>query len=403
MIFKIISRAKGGGARFFLTITGIAIGVFSVVLISSISSSGIFEISKTLDRMGINSVLVQSPRYAYTPFVDEDIAVIKRLDAIDPSASGIIKNATPLMAETAEASLLGKKIDCFAWGINEDARDIISLEAKHGRLINRGDNAVTAMVCVIDEDIALTAYERGNIVGKSIKLLIGGAYYDFEIIGIAKSGISPLQSSFSGFFPKFVYLPITTTQVLTGRRGYDKIAVLINENSENLGFSDYPIAEKIEKKMALIKGEGKVTASSLLGQKNQLENIITVITVVLTIIAGISLLVSGLSVMTVMITSVNERKREIGIKKAIGAKSIDICFEFLSEAMLLSFTGGIIGAAASLLVVFIGCQLVGITFILNLPAVFWALCVSLFFGAVFGVYPAGKAAGMKPVEALRET
>ena len=403
LLYKAFARLNRSRTRSALTVFGIAIGVFSVVLISSISAAGSLEISKTLNQMGMNSLLVQSTAGSYAMLDDSDIQSIKQLNGV--------RKAMPLMAEPTKAKLRGNvslnpqsfvpggapiTSDCFAWGITQDAAQIISLEAKHGRLIHHGDTAQSTMVCVIDEDIALKAYGRSNIIGKTARLSLNGSFYDFEIVGVAKSGISSLQTSFSGFLPQFVYLPLTTMQMLSERSHYDKIAVLTRDGVD--GNSN--LAENIEKKLSATRAPGIINATDLMGQKSQLERIIGVITLVLTVIAGISLLVSSLSVMTVMLSSVKERAREIGIKKAIGARGIDICLEFLTEAGLLSLTGSTIGAIFSLITAYIGCLILRVSFVLDLPAVIAAIAISLLFGMSFGVYPAGKAAKLPPIKAL---
>lgn len=374
-----------GKTRSALTLVSIAIGVFSVVVIATISAIGTNEIGKTLDQMGINSILVQPTATSFAALSKDDIQTVASIEGVG--------KAMPLMAQNTEVRLLDKSLKAYAWGINKDAKDIISLEAKHGRLITPGDTAKSAMVCVIDEDIATSIYGRSNIVGKTARLLIGSAYYDFEIVGVARSGISSLQASLSNFIPQFVYIPINTMQMLTGRSSFDKVAVLVDETAgEN-------IAADIEERLATVEGE--ISAANLLQQKSQLEKIISVVSAVLTVIAGISLVVSGLSVMTTMLVSVNERKREIGIKKAIGARNGDIMTEFLLESMLLTLTGSLLGAAAAILLAFVACAIVGVSFVADVGAVLLAIGISVFMGAMFGVYPASQAAKLPPIEALR--
>jgi putative ABC transport system permease protein len=398
-MMKNIFRAK---TRSMLTISAIAVGVFAVVLISAAGSVGSGEISRTLETMGINSILVQHENAAAPPALNqEDIAAITRISGVD--------RAMPLMASINRAELLNESINCFTWGVNADAREIISLEALHGRLITTQDTAGRAMVAVIDEDIALAAYGRSNVVGKTARVLLGGAYHDFEIVGVAKSGISSLQSALSGIIPNFVYVPITTMQMLTGRTGYDKIAVLIDggsgvapSNSHDVAKSDMQVIDSINSTIVQNRGENSgLIVSNLLQQKKGLENIVSTVTIVLSLIAGISLLVSGLTVMTTMLVSVNERRREIGIKKSIGAKDMDIAREFVLESVVLSLMGSAIGAGLGLAVTAVGCAAIGIGFSLDLTPVLMAVAFAVGLGGIFGAYPAVKAARLEPIEALR--
>lgn len=383
-----IARSK---TRSLLTMSGIAVGVFAVVIISALGSIGTAEISDTLNVMGINSVMVQpSETVSDITLDDDDIMALAKVEGVD--------KAMPLMASVTETRLIEQSVDCIAWGVDSQARDIISLSPKHGRLINNSDVAANKRVCVIDEKVASETYGRSNIVGKTVKVLLGGAYYEFEVVGVAESGISALQSALSNIIPDFVYIPYTTMQTLTGRTTYDKIAVLVNDAlKEDSGVTDR-IQTAINKSKNVEEG---ISVNNLLQQKTQMEDIMQILTLVLSLIAGISLFVSGITVMTTMLVSVSERTREIGIKKSIGAKNKDIMLEFLVESVMLTALGSGAGTLFGLLTAFVGCVVLGAEFAVDYGIVLIAFAVSVGMGAIFGVYPARKAAKMKPIDALR--
>ena len=388
-----IFRAK---TRSALTISAIAVGVFAVVLISAAGTAGREQVTKTLETMGINSILVQHENALAPPSLNQDdITAITRISGVD--------KAMPLMASINKTKLLNENINCFTWGVNANAREIISLEALHGRLITTEDTAAKKMVCVIDEDIAVSGYGRSNVIGKNARILLGGAYHDFEIVGVAKSGISSLQSALSGIIPNFVYVPISTMQMLTGRNAYDKIAVLITDPSTVQASADVSVIDSTSSTIKQKRGANSgLIVSNLLQQKKNLESILSTITIVLSLIAGISLLVSGLTVMTTMLVSVNERKREIGIKKSIGAKDIDIAREFIIESVVISAMGSGIGAALGLGVTAAGFFILGFDFALDPTPILSAIGFAICLGGIFGAYPAIKAAKLAPVEALRQ-
>lgn len=383
---KNISRAK---TRSLLTMSGIAIGVFAVVIISSIGTVGTNEITSALETMGINSALVQPS--------EEGIAVSLTVDDVESfgSLEGV-KKAMPLMASMVEAKLIESEVSCCAWGVDEDAKDIISLEAAYGRLITDSDVSRNAKVCVIDEEVALLTYGRSNIVGKKIKLLLGGSFCEYEIVGVAKSGLNTLQSLLSGIIPNFVYIPYSTMQSATGRGTFDKIALLLDEEN---GGDDF--TETLKKSVNDLKNTEQLTISNLLQQKTQLTGVLGTVTLVLSLIAAISLFVSGITVMTTMTVSVSERTREIGIKKSIGAKNSDIMLEFLLESVYISVLGGVTGTVVALLVCLAGCAILGVAFSVNLLSIAIAFIFSVAVGAVFGAFPAVKAAKLQPVDALR--
>lgn len=386
-ILKSIKRGKG---RSLLTLCSVAVGVFAVVVISGIGSVGSEQINSTMMTMGINSAMVQtSDKDSTVALTREDVAAFGRLQGVN--------KAMPLMSAMSQSVILEEYVNCYAWGVDKDAKDIISIEAVHGRLIDNHDVENHSSVCVIDEDIARQTYGRGNIVGKKIKLLLNGSYYEFEVVGIAKSGITGLQSMMAGIIPDFAYIPYSTMQDITGKNTFDKIALLLDSKS-----ADENLTETLTEQVNSIKeSDGSLVINNFQSQKGQLTDILSVVTTVLSLIAGISLIVSGITVMTTMLVSVGERKREIGIKKSIGAKSADIMWEFLSESVLLTALGSGLGIIFALLCCLIGCALLSVPFTIPVNAVVLSFAFSVFMGAVFGAYPAGKAAGMKPIEALR--
>ena len=376
--------------RSLLTMAGIAVGVFSVVLVSTVGTTGTAQVSSTLVTMGVDTLLVQSAGNSVSVTItDSDVSTVRRVDGV--------KDVMPLMASMTEAKMTGRRLDCYVWGVDRSADRLISLEAEHGRLINNSDSAAGSKVCVIDEQFAVKSYGRSNVVGKSLSMFHGGKYHEFEIIGVASSGLSGLQGMLTNIMPGFMYIPISTMQQLTGRTTYDKLAVKLDDMD-----ADIPVVEAV--KQALNAANGTADAyivNNLLAQKGQLEDILGIVTTALSLVAGISLAVSGISVMTTMLMSVTERTREIGIKKSIGATGRDICREFLSEAVALTMLGSAAGASAGMLLSWAGCVVAGIPFQTDWLMMAAAVLASGATGALFGAYPAVKAARLRPVEALR--
>lgn len=374
-----------------LTLCSVAVGVFAVVVISGIGSVGAQEINSTMVTMGINSAMVEAANAGDgISLTQEDVSIFGRLDGVN--------KAMPLMGAMSKSKVLGEYLSCYAWGVDRDAKDIISIEAIHGRLINNRDVENRSMVCVIDEVIASESYGRSNIVGKKIGLLLGGSYCEFEVVGVAKSGITGLQSVMSGIIPDFVYIPYTTMQDIVGKTTFDKIALLLETDT-----ADTALTQTLTEEINSIKDcANGIVINNFQSQKGQLTDILGVITATLSLIAGISLVVSGITVMTTMLVSVGERTREIGIKKSIGAGNGDILCEFLLESVLLTVLGSLAGIALGLGVCFLGCMILGVNFAVPVGAVIAAFVFSVIMGALFGAYPAVKAAGLRPIEALRQ-
>lgn len=390
MLLKSIKSLFTAKIRSILTMGGIAVGVFSVVLISAVGSIGTEQVSAAMLSMGVDTLLVQAADRTVSITLDEkDVNAVRKIEGVS--------DAMPLMSSITEARILENRLNCWVWGVNKSADKLISLSAKHGRLITNADDAEKARVCVIDEQFALDTYGRSNVVGKTMSLFLGGKFHEFEIVGVAKSGLSVLQGMMSGVMPSFMYIPISTMQRLCGRTTYDKIAVKIEDLS-----ADKVIVEKVMEKLNTLNNhvDGYI-CNNLLSQKSSLEGILSIVTAALSMVAGISLFVSGISVMTTMMMSVSERTREIGIKKAIGARKRDICAEFLAQSVSMAVIGGLVGIILGVLVSLIGCIIVNVPFSVNFAYIGAATAATVAVGVVFGVYPALKAARLNPAEALR--
>lgn len=384
-LFSVISDIVRGRGRTLLTICSIAVGIFAVMIISAIGRIGTGMINRSLDDMGINSVLVESGYNVNLS--DEDVAALKKVDGIS--------KAMPLMASVTTCELVSEDVVCMAWGVSNNADEIISLKALHGRLINESDISGSAKVCVVDKEIALQTYGRENITGKTININIGGKYESFQIIGVATSGLSGVQSAINEVVPYFVYLPYTTVQNISGRTNYDKIALLTK------GAEDTEVIDRISKCMEKRKGTENILVNNLLNQRSTLNGILSVATSALGIVAAISLVVASMSVMTAMLVSVAERKREIGIKKSLGAKNSRIVGEFLAESVIISVTGSIVGIIAAMGVTALICLVIGEAPVIEWDKAVLSISVSIVIGMISGGYPALKAARMKPVDALK--
>lgn len=370
--------------RAALTISSIAVGIFAVAVISAVGSTGTDIISRSLDDMGINSVLVQTEDGS-AALSDDDVAVLSKLDGIT--------DAMPLLSSVTECRLPQQTLSCIAWGVNRSAGDIISLRAMHGRPLNDADIAGCEHVCMVDKEIALQTYGRTNIVGKTLEIKIGGGIEQFKIVGVVTSGLSAVQSVINDVVPYFVYIPYTTMQRLCGTTGYDTIAL-------RLSSGDPEAISDIE--LCMDRRDDSIEVNDLLGQKQQLDGILSTVTAALSLIAGISLIVSGLSVMNAMLVSVSERRREIGIKKALGAPNYRIVFRFLAESTSLTVIGSVIGAVSGILVTYIGCICCGEPFSWEPSIMLFAMIISAVIGMLSGSYPAYKAAAMKPIDALKD-
>lgn len=376
-------------SRSLLTVLGIAIGVFSVVLIGAISDIGKAVINNELNSMGIDGLAVSSSSGSDFTLSEEELDVIK--------SSELVADATPLLFGYTSVYSRGEKEKTVIMGIDSNANDIISLTPLYGRLIDRADVKGYREVCVVDEAFAQAVYHRGNIVGKNIQIELEGNPISFEVVGVVKTGGNLMQNMMGNYVPSFIYLPYSTQRMYTGNEDFDQIAVKLRQG-ENTQAAQQTISQLMD---AELGGTKTVKIENLSGYKEELNTVLSGVSAVLGVIAGISLVVAGLSIMTVMLTSVNERTKEIGIKKSIGASSGRIVREFMLEAFFLSLLGSGAGCGAGVLVGGAGSLLVGTGFIFNGTLISVAVAFAVLTGVIFGVYPALKAAKLKPAEALR--
>ena len=381
--FRCLFRSK---LRSFLTIVGIAVGVMSVVVVSSIGEIGKASINSELSGMGMDSLVVSVQSGAVNKLTEEELDRIKSLDTVE--------NAMPLMSIVTSGEIKNDRVTVMAWGVNEDADNVIDLEVIHGRLLNRGDILEKNNVCVIDEAIALEYYKRTNIVGKNITINIGGIPTDFEVVGVVKNGVNTLQNMLGGFIPDFVYVPYSVMQSGLGRNNFDQITVKLEDITRSV-----ETAAAVE--TVLAEKGSDFSVDNLLSQKEKMNNILSIATAALSAVAGISLVVSGISIMTVMLVSVSERTGEIGIKKSVGASRGIILTEFLFESELITIIGSLAGILAGVLISSAICAAVGSPAALNLKLCGTVMLIALAVGGCFGAYPAYKAASLNPVDALR--
>lgn len=375
--------------RTLLTVLGIAIGVSSVIIIANISQCGTDSLNDELESLGLSGLSISTKSGTNVFLTEDDLSFIRKFSQVE--------QASPVMVEDTNITVHDKTTSALLWGIDSKASDIISLQVLYGRLFNQKDINTCENVCLVDEQFSESAYHRGNMVGKTISFPCGGIEQNFTVVGVIKTGTGLLQNLIGNYIPSFVYVPYTTMQASTGRDSFDQVAVKIHtgDDAENVG-------KMIVDHLDLRCGTEAFVANNLAKQKDGLLQVLGLVTLILSAVGSISLLVASLSIMTVMLVSVNERTREIGIKKALGATRSAIMLEFLFEAGLISLIGCILGTGAGYLISFIGASCFHVAFHFRIDIILMATGFSILSGTVFGIYPAYKAARLKPVDALRQ-
>jgi len=366
--------------RSLMTMGGIVIGVALVSLVTVIGSAGRMAVNTELENMGFGGLSITANGQAVLD--EQALAALRQMQQVE--------TAVPLMLDTTSSVATdGQEVPLMLCGIDSGEVQAIGLIRRFGRMLHREDVIKASSVCVVDTAVAMTLFGEEQILGRTVMLTVGGVEQGFHVVGVTQAGSSLLQNV-TQMIPGMVYIPYTTMQQLTGRTAFDQLAVRLQDEATGTA------AVKRELK----KLGGDFRTDDLSAQKDRMGAVMDVVVWILTAIGAVSLLVAGLSIMTIMMVSVGERTREIGIKKALGATDGRILREFLCEALLLSLGGGVVGVLLGGGVGSLGLTLVGMTGIGWRP-ILWLIGFSVIVGMLFGAAPAWKAARLDPVEALR--
>lgn len=369
--------------RSILTIMSIAIGVFSMTIITIIGDIGKYSINQEMESMGVNGICITANSQEIETFSEKELQLINEHKSVI--------EATPFNSNVSTVTIRNEETKAMIWGVDSNVQNVVSMELLYGRLINKSDVNTNARVCVVDKEFAYTTYGRENIISKKLSIVQDGIATEYEIIGVVNTGGSILTSMMGDLVPTFMYIPYTTGT------GFSQIVVKLTDNAnENL------VATQLGEQINYLNGVSNgIRYENLNQQKDNFNMIVGIITIILTIMGGISLLVAGLSIMTIMTMTVTERTKEIGVKKSIGARDWDILLEFLLEALLLSLFGSSFGASVGILVCYVGSMLFNVTFVFEISKIMLLIVFSLILSLGFGIYPAFKAGRLNPVEALR--
>ncbi len=381
--------------RTILTMLGIIIGVTAVIVIVGLGNGMTQSVRDSFSSMGINSMTVSiwgrgSSRNATVDYMYE---VVK-------DNSEYLSDISPNVQISGQTVKEGRDTYRYTgvYGVNEDYISMANYTIADGRGIQYMDIKENKYVCVIGDYLAREAY-NGNAVGETIKV----GSYQFRIVGVlsAKSNDPELQE---GGEDDRIYVPYTVAMRINQTSTVDTYTVIMaDENYANQAKS------AVEKALyAIYEDEDAYYVYSMSELLEQMNQTIGMVVMVLTLIAGISLLVGGIGIMNIMLVSVSERTREIGIRKAMGARERTILFQFVVEAGTTSALGGFIGivlgyalsaAATAAVPLIMPGESVAIS--PGTTAVLVSFGISVGIGVVFGFLPARRAARLNPIEALR--
>ncbi len=380
-----IKSILGNKVRSFLTMLGVIIGVMAVIVAVGFAQGSMATITNRIEGMGSNAItgMIVSTKESNKGVTTSDLEKLA-------NSSAYINSISPYTMTSAIVKAEGKNKSTGIIGTNEDYLEIEGQKLKSGRFITRLDLENSDKVAVIGATVEKKLFEGVDPLGKTIK--VKGV--NFTIVGTLES----VMNAAEGTKDDYVFIPVNVAQRTLKIKNITMfIAEASSQDTVDLAkqkIEDYLYSVYKDKDDYIL-----FTQESIL---SMLGDVSSIMMLILGSIATISLVVGGIGIMNIMLVSVTERTREIGIRKAIGAKKKDILVQFLIEALMLTGIGGIIGIILGLITIKYGIGSISlITPVYSLSWTLAAFLISLTIGVVFGIFPAYKAAKLNPIDALR--
>ena len=393
------SSLRHNRLRTILAMLGIVIGIASVILIISIANGATSSITSEVSSMGSNLLTIMPGSQSNGPVQGGgNVKTLTYADAQffkDNNDFSNIDAVSASVQSNAQVIGNGENMNTTIQGVSSGYFQMQSISVDSGELFSAEDEGFYSKVAVIGPDVVTELFGEGaDPTGQVIQI----KSQLFRVVGVTKAkGSSGMSNP-----DKAVYVPVTTAmKILLGQNYVQSI---------QLSLSDVAIINQTtaEIKQALMERHGitdeanidfNITSSKEIQDK--LSSITGTLTAMLAGIAGISLLVGGIGVMNIMLVSVTERTKEIGLLKALGARKNDILLQFLIEAVVLTITGGFIGMATGEIFSYIASIIIKIPFVFQLYPILLAVGVCVAIGVFFGLYPSRRAAKLNPIDALK--
>ncbi len=391
-----LMNIKSNKGRSILTMLGIIIGISSVIMIISIGNGVKTGINSELNSMAGGQLYI----YAYgdndegirISFTEEDVEAI--LDKV-PHVKAVTSDWGFGGTATGRKGTFNATASFGMPGLQYSSSDPLV----QGRYFTENDYYSANRVCVITENSARTLFGNTNVIGMTLDFTMYGETREFTIIGIRQDNASMLSGL---MYSDTIVMEAPMTVVSEDYGFYTETndLLIVSEGAEYATQVATDTVRLMENRHG-VRGKDVIMVENFNDYMSQMDQILSYITVFVVFVAAISLLVGGIGVMNIMLVSVTERTREIGIRKALGARTGSILLQFLSESAIITLLGGIIGILLGMAGAYGVCGLIGFTAQVSVGTVLGASLFSSAVGIFFGIYPARKAARMSPIDALR--
>ena len=401
--------------RSLLTMLGIIIGIAAVIGILTVGNGLTGSITGSMSSLGATNITVFLQEKAggmggmetllgVASPEEEDLITDEMLEALrqryGEAVAGISVSASAGSGVARDGRLYA---NVSLTGINEEYLAVNNTDLLAGRTIRQEDLDGRRSVCVVSDRLVENLYQgdADAALGDEVRVELNGEYQSFRIVGIYEYDAS-MSISFSAEedVTTSLYIPITTANHLAGSpEGYSTVTVQASAGTDSAAMAQ-SIREFLSRYYANNEDYG-VSAMAMSTMVESMSAIMDTLSIAISVIAGISLLVGGIGVMNIMLVSVTERTREIGIRKALGATNNDIRIQFVVESVIVCLIGGVIGILLGAVLGYVGSSLLSEACLPRPSYIALAVGFSMAIGVFFGYYPANKAARLDPIEALR--